>query len=211
MWVPRGSGAYSIKPSLETLVTHDIQATILAATVEVTDIGVAEAIEAALGDARFALLVSPADHERTVKLARAHNFPGAVYAGPRMEATETGRSPRSQSRRSSMAPSLRLWPWGRLPVRQGHCVASAAARAPRSANSPTAPRTSIRSPPHSGPTCSAVGIGIGHIAVGMARQGYDVQLTRHSIVAGPAWEQTPRRAVRVAAWGVLHTRAPLMG
>ncbi|HVI83763.1 MAG TPA: hypothetical protein VNA86_00490 [bacterium] len=45
----------------------------------------------------------------------------------------------------------------------------------------------------------------------MARQGYDVQLTRHSIVAGPAWEQTPRRAVRVAAWGVLHTRAPLMG
>ena len=47
--VPRVSGAYSIKPSLETLVTHDIQATILAATVEVTDSGVAEAIEAALG------------------------------------------------------------------------------------------------------------------------------------------------------------------
>ena len=102
------SGAYSIKPSLETLVTHDIQATILAATVEVADSGVAGAIEAALGEARFALLVSPADHERTVKLARAHNFPGAVYSGPRMEATETGRSARSHSRRSRMTPILRL-------------------------------------------------------------------------------------------------------
>jgi hypothetical protein len=106
--VPRVSGAYSIKPSLKTPVTHGIQTTILAATVEVTDIGVAEAIEAALGDARFVLLVSPAEQERTVKLARAHNFPGPVYAGPRTEATETGRSARSHSRRSRMTPILRL-------------------------------------------------------------------------------------------------------
>jgi hypothetical protein len=100
------SGAYSIKPSLETLATHGIQTTIFAATVEVTDIGVAESTEAALGNAWFALLVSPADHERTVKLARAHNFLGPVYARPRTEATETGRSRRSYSRRSSMAPVL---------------------------------------------------------------------------------------------------------
>jgi chromosome segregation protein len=74
--------------TLETLATHGIPTTILAATVEVTDIGIAESIEAALGDARFALLVSPADHERTVKLARAHDFPGPVYAGPRTAGTE---------------------------------------------------------------------------------------------------------------------------
>jgi DNA repair exonuclease SbcCD ATPase subunit len=74
--------------TLDTLAAHGIQATILAATVEMTDTGLAESIEAALGDARYALLVSPADHERTVKLARAHNFPGPVYAGPRTEAPE---------------------------------------------------------------------------------------------------------------------------
>jgi hypothetical protein len=50
----------------------------------------------------------------------------------------------------------------------------------------------------------------------MARQGYDLQLTRHgeaawratfyptgrehSIVAGTAWERTPGRAVQVAAF-----------
>ena len=50
---------------------NELAQRILAATVEVTDIGVAESIEAALGDARFALWVSPADHERTIKLARA--------------------------------------------------------------------------------------------------------------------------------------------
>ena len=78
----------AVARTIETLTANGIQTTILAATVEVTDIGVAESIEAALGDARYALLVSPADHERTVKLARTHNFPGPVYAGPRTEATE---------------------------------------------------------------------------------------------------------------------------
>lgn len=78
----------TVTRTLDTLAAHGIQTTILAATVEVTDVGVAESIEAALGDARYALLVSPADHERTIKLARAHNFPGPVYAGPRTEATE---------------------------------------------------------------------------------------------------------------------------
>lgn len=82
----------TVARTLETLAAHGIQTTILAATVEVTDIGVAESIEAALGDARFALLVLPADHERTVKLARTHNFPGPVYAGPRTEATERAGS-----------------------------------------------------------------------------------------------------------------------
>jgi hypothetical protein len=64
--------------------------------------------------------------------------------------------------------------------------------------------------------------GIGHVAVGMHRQGFDLQLTQyddrgwratfytsgieHSPVAaiGTAWERTPWRAVRVAGWQALH-------
>ena len=63
--------------------------------------------------------------------------------------------------------------------------------------------------------------GIGAIAVGMARRGYDVQLTRydergwratfyptgmeHSATSatGSAWEPTPWRAVQQAAWEAL--------
>jgi hypothetical protein len=61
--------------------------------------------------------------------------------------------------------------------------------------------------------------GIGRIAAGMHRQGYDLQLTRydergwrstffpagiaHSIVGGTAWEQAPWRAVQRAAWQAL--------
>ncbi len=63
--------------------------------------------------------------------------------------------------------------------------------------------------------------GIGLIATGMARQDYDLQLTRyadrgwratfyvsgreHSLTGdtGSAWESTPWRAVQVAAWEVV--------
>jgi hypothetical protein len=57
---------------------------------------------------------------------------------------------------------------------------------------------------------------IGDIVVGMARQGWDLQLTEydverwratlfvagqaHSIVGGSAWETTPWRATQRAAW-----------
>src|SRR5262245_3254255 len=63
--------------------------------------------------------------------------------------------------------------------------------------------------------------GIGRIAVGMARQGYDLQLTRyddkgwratfyttgteHSATSaiGTGWERTPRHATQRAAWEAL--------
>jgi hypothetical protein len=61
--------------------------------------------------------------------------------------------------------------------------------------------------------------GIGLLAVGLHRQGYNLQLTQygdgnwratfyitgaaHSIVGGSAWEPTPWRAVQRAAWAVL--------
>jgi hypothetical protein len=64
--------------------------------------------------------------------------------------------------------------------------------------------------------------GIGDVAVGMARQGFDLQLTRYdeqgwratfytsgmehspTSATGTAWEPTPWRAVRGAAWEALN-------
>ena len=55
--------------------------------------------------------------------------------------------------------------------------------------------------------------GIGHVAIGMARQGYDLQLTRYdekgwrehspTSATGTAWERTPWHATQRAAWEVL--------
>ena len=65
--------------------------------------------------------------------------------------------------------------------------------------------------------------GVGLIAVGLRRQGWDLQLTQygdgnwratfyvtgaaHSIVGGSAWEPAPWRAVQKAAWEAL-TKTP---
>jgi len=66
--------------------------------------------------------------------------------------------------------------------------------------------------------------GIGRIAVGMARQGYDLQLTRYdergwqatfyttgmehspTSAAGTGWERTPWHATQRAAWEALKRR-----
>jgi hypothetical protein len=63
--------------------------------------------------------------------------------------------------------------------------------------------------------------GIGRVAVGMARQGYDLQLTRYddkgwratfytsgmehspTSATGTSWERTPWRATQRAAWEAL--------
>ena len=61
--------------------------------------------------------------------------------------------------------------------------------------------------------------GVGLVASGMARHGFDLELTRfgdegwratfspagraHSVVSGSAWETTPWRAVQRAAWEAL--------
>ena len=64
--------------------------------------------------------------------------------------------------------------------------------------------------------------GLGAVVVGMAHQGYDLQLTRYddrgwratfyttglehspTSATGTAWERTPARAVQVAGWQALH-------
>jgi hypothetical protein len=64
--------------------------------------------------------------------------------------------------------------------------------------------------------------GIGHVAVGMAHQGYDLQLTRYdekgwratfyttgehspTSATGTAWERTPWHATQRAAWDALRS------
>jgi hypothetical protein len=70
-------------------------------------------------------------------------------------------------------------------------------------------------------------VGIGHVVGGMARQGYDLQLTgygdegwratfypagrAHSVVAGTAWASTPWRAVQGAAWETLRRHGGVAG
>jgi len=67
--------------------------------------------------------------------------------------------------------------------------------------------------------------GIGHVAVGMARQGYDLQLMRYdekgwratfyttgmehspTSATGTGWERTPWRATQRAAWEALRRAA----
>ena len=68
--------------------------------------------------------------------------------------------------------------------------------------------------------------GIGHVAVGMARQGFDLQLTRYdekgwratfyttgmehspTSATGTGWERTPWRATQRAAWEALKKVEP---
>jgi hypothetical protein len=52
----------------------------------VRDADLAEAAEAALGDARYALLVESADEESVLAVARRHRFPGPVYSGSCLDA-----------------------------------------------------------------------------------------------------------------------------
>jgi chromosome segregation ATPase len=63
-------------------VTHKL----LCSAVDTVDDSVADSVEAAIGDARFALLIAPADEERVIHVARAHRFPGPVYCGPYLDA-----------------------------------------------------------------------------------------------------------------------------
>src|SRR6185369_5610798 len=47
-----------------------------------------EAIEAALGDARFSLLVDAGDQDAALAAARRHGFPGPIYGGLRLKDAE---------------------------------------------------------------------------------------------------------------------------
>jgi len=74
--------------TLAALEEQAVPFTLLASTAEVADPSLGEAVEAALGDARFALLVESSVEERVLTAARRQRFPGPVYSGPRVEHAE---------------------------------------------------------------------------------------------------------------------------
>lgn len=77
----------AVERMIETLRAAGVQATLLAATVEVTNAERGEAVESALGPARYAVVVAPADENHAVKLAHDLTFPGPVYSGERLAKT----------------------------------------------------------------------------------------------------------------------------
>ncbi|MEO6195899.1 MAG: ATP-binding protein [Thermoanaerobaculia bacterium] len=74
--------------TLADLEEQGVRFALLAATAEVVDPSLGEAVEAALGDARFSLLTEPGARETALTAARRHRFPGPVYAGPRLDRAE---------------------------------------------------------------------------------------------------------------------------
>jgi hypothetical protein len=106
-------------------------------------------------------------------------------------------------------PSMGICPRARS-SRRTQCPASPGARYPSHDRALHAIRTWLDS-----------WSGIGHVAVGMPRQGYDLQLTRYdekgwratfyatgmehspTSATGTGWERTPWHAVQSAAWEAL--------
>jgi chromosome segregation protein len=74
---------------LTALADRGIAATLLAAAVEV-EAEMSAAAEAALGDARYALSVSPEHEQEVLTLAAEHGFPGPIWAGKAIAEPEVG-------------------------------------------------------------------------------------------------------------------------
>src|SRR6185369_10723342 len=78
----------TVTRTLADLEAKGIESTFAAAFLDVADPAYGEAAEAALGDARWALLVSGDAAPATLETARRHRFPGPVYAGERISEPE---------------------------------------------------------------------------------------------------------------------------
>jgi chromosome segregation ATPase len=76
-----------VRETLEALEREGISFQLLAERVELRDPSLARSIEAALDDARFALVVSPQDEGRALTIARERGFPGPVDGSPAQEDT----------------------------------------------------------------------------------------------------------------------------
>lgn len=71
----------SVRRTLQTLKEAGVSAVILCSTVEAVDPQVAAAAEAALGNARFGLIVDESDEKTALEIAKAHDFPGPILGG----------------------------------------------------------------------------------------------------------------------------------
>jgi chromosome segregation ATPase len=143
-----------VRETLDALEREGLPFALLADRVEVRDPTVARSVEAALDDARFALLVSASDEPRTLAIARERSFPGPIDATPPQEDTvsagvlelrpgaprwlerwlrETKLSPEGgwSDERGSWVRPARGWALGRAGVEAALAEAEAAQRACR--------------------------------------------------------------------------------
>jgi DNA repair exonuclease SbcCD ATPase subunit len=67
--------------TLEALELRGVSYELLASKCEVTDEALGEAVEAALGDARYALIVADGALDAAVDIATPHRFPGPIWSG----------------------------------------------------------------------------------------------------------------------------------
>lgn len=79
----------SVRQTLQELEVAGIKAVVLCNTVEITDPNFASAAEAAVGDARFGLVVGKSDEKLALEIARKLRFPGPIFAGKGLDAPGT--------------------------------------------------------------------------------------------------------------------------
>jgi chromosome segregation ATPase len=97
----------AVTRALTDLAARGLAVLLLADAVEVADPAQGEAAEAALGDARWSLVVQGDDEAAALEAARRHGFPGPVYAGARLAKPEEA----GPLRIAAGAPAwLRGWP-----------------------------------------------------------------------------------------------------
>lgn len=104
-----GLAAYpdAVVRTLAELHDRNIPAGLVADTIEIERSELGEAVESALGQARYGLVVSPEHFATAISVARDLEFPGPVYSGPRIDQTTVAGSLVLQSG----APSwLQSWP-----------------------------------------------------------------------------------------------------
>jgi energy-coupling factor transporter ATP-binding protein EcfA2 len=96
----------AVTRTLEGVVAKGIPARLLADLVVSVDETVASSVEAALGDARYALLIPTDGLQIALQIAREHGFPGPVYSS---EVTVDAK----QAGPLSLSPGAPLWiePW----------------------------------------------------------------------------------------------------
>jgi chromosome segregation ATPase len=79
----------AVTETLAALTTEKIEAVLLADTIDIAEPEMAAAVESSLGNARYALLVTPECEHEALALATHFAFPGPVYTGPRTGTSET--------------------------------------------------------------------------------------------------------------------------
>lgn len=70
-----------VQATLDALDARGVRYVVLASKLEVADADMGQAVEAALGDSRYSLVVAPGERNRAISAASELGFPGPIYSG----------------------------------------------------------------------------------------------------------------------------------